>query len=80
MGRNCLTCSKKVRLPNMPNENGGDFYRCTAMIIVPPFGMHYALSNVQRMVNVEMFRPDHPCHEWATKQDCPLHSPEARTK
>jgi hypothetical protein len=75
MNRNCLTCATKKRLPEMPNENGGDFYHCTAPIILPRFGMmDRPPTDVQRMVNIAMFQPDHPCFEWAMAQDCPTHT------
>jgi hypothetical protein len=73
--RNCKTCATKMRLPDQPNENGGDFYRCTAVIRLPRFGqMDRQPSDVQRMVNLAMFEPEHPCFEWAMQQDCPLHT------
>jgi hypothetical protein len=72
--RNCKTCANKERLPDQPNKNGGDFYRCTAKIELPAFAMHYALSPVQRWVNVAMFEPEHPCYAHAMAKDCALHT------
>lgn len=73
--RNCQTCATKVRLLDQPNENGALFYRCTAKIVLPRFGMmHRPLNDVERMVNLAMFQPDHPCFEWAMAQDCQLHT------
>ena len=73
MSKNCLTCRFPIPVGDQPNENGGRFHECTAPIVVPAFGMHYRLSQVQRWVNLAHFEPGHVCYERQSVIDCPLY-------
>jgi hypothetical protein len=72
--RNCPTCCNRIKVDGFDgNPNGlGDFWRCTAVPLVPAFTGQFLYGGDQQLVNLGSFKPGHPCAEYQNAKSCPL--------
>ena len=83
MAKNCLTCNTRIKADAHWDEQQGDFWHCTAVVPVQSFGIMWLENrnknpsdpkSVGRLVNINMFRPDHKHYKSGTTNDCALWS------
>jgi hypothetical protein len=83
MSNNCLTCKTRIKAASVWDENQGDFWHCTAVAPVQGFGVMwlenrnlnpYDPKSVGRLINLNLFRPEHKHFMSGVDYDCALWS------
>ena len=72
--RNCLSCANRVKSDY--GAAGSDFWRCTAVIVMPEFVLHHLREgkpSPMRLMNLNLFREGAPTYP-GLQRDCPLHT------
>ena len=81
--KNCITCNTRIKASSKWDENKGDFWHCTAVVPIPAFGVMWLENrhknpddpySVSRLININIFRPDHEQYKHGMNNDCPLWS------
>lgn len=74
--KNCLTCANRVKSSASMDTNGGDFWDCTAVPVLPEFAGHQLRFEGRGMsINLNSFRDGHPCQAYQLARDCGLWLP-----
>lgn len=76
---NCLSCANRVKADAATwDTNGGDFWHCTAAIVLPEFcGVQLREWSVDRAVNLNLFLDPAPTAPGLNARTCPLWSDRA---
>ena len=76
--RNCTDCENRIKAATYLDENGGDFWHCTAEPILPAFvdGLRRGQSPARAwLINLKLFDfVDATTHAHLITRDCKLHT------
>jgi hypothetical protein len=71
MIQNCSTCTRRKKHQGM-DDGGGDFWECLALPVLPAFVGYSVRRFDPPLVNLNSFKPEHPCHDYQQAKACPL--------
>jgi len=75
---NCTTCKLREKVHGF-DDQGGDFWLCLAVPLVPAFTGTFLRGprGKSAFVNLNSFVPEHPCHDYQLAKECPLWEADA---